>query len=37
MERLEIKKIWNIKETIHAEMGTIKDKNGKDLTGAEEI
>ena len=26
-----------IKGTFHAKMGTIKDRNGKDLTGAEEI
>ena len=27
----------NIKGTFHARMGTIKDRNGKDLTEAEEI
>ena len=26
------KKIGNIKETFHAKMGTIKDRNGKDIT-----
>ena len=31
------RKIGNIKETFHARMGTIKDRNGKDLTKAEEI
>ena len=31
------KKIGDIKETFHARMGTIKDRNGKDLTEAEEI
>ena len=25
------------KETFHAEMGTIKDRNGRDLTEAEDI
>ena len=38
-ERLEIylfKKIGDIKGTFHARMGTIKDRNGKDLTEAEE-
>ena len=32
-----IKKIGEIKGTIHARMGTIKDRNDKDLTEAEEI
>ena len=27
----------NIKGTIHAKMGTLKDRNSKDLTEAEEI
>ena len=37
-ERLEIsRKIGKIKGTFHAEMGMIKDRNGKDLTEAEEI
>ena len=31
------KKIGDIKGTFHARMGTIKDRNGKDLTKAEEI
>ena len=30
-------KIRDTKGTFHAKMGTIKDKNGKDLTEAEEI
>ena len=32
-----LKKIGDIKGTFHAKIGTIKDKNGKDLTEAEEI
>ena len=36
--RLEISlKIGDIKGTFHARMGTIKDRNHKDLTEAEEI
>ena len=31
------KKIGEIKGTFYAKMGTIKDKNSKDLTGAEDI
>ena len=31
------KKIRDIKGTFHAKMGTIKDRNGMDLTTAEEI
>ena len=31
------KKIRYIKGLFHARMGTIKDRNGKDLTEAEEI
>ena len=31
------KKIGNIKGTFHARMGMIKDRNDKELTGAEEI
>ena len=31
------KKIGNIKGVFHARMGTIKDRNGKDLTEAEDI
>ena len=32
-----LKKIGDIKGTFHARMGMIKDRNGKDLTEAEEI
>ena len=32
-----LKKIRDIKGTFHAKMGTIKDRNSKDLTEAEEI
>ena len=32
-----IKKIRNTKGTLHAKMGTIKDRHGKDLTGEEDI
>ena len=31
------KKTGGIKGTVHARMGTIKDRNSKDLTEAEEI
>ena len=31
------KKIGDIRRTLHARMGTIKDRNGEDLTEAEEI
>ena len=31
------KKIRNTKGTFHAKMGTIKDRNGTDLTEAEDI
>ena len=31
------KKIRDTKGTFHAKMGTIKDRNGIDLTGAEDI
>ena len=31
------KKIRDTKETFHAKMGTIKDRNGTDLTEAEDI
>ena len=31
------KKIRNIKGILHAKMGTIKERSGKDLTEAEEI
>ena len=38
-ERLEIslRKIRDTKGTFHAKMGTIKDRNGIDLTEAEDI
>ena len=37
-ERVEIaKKIKDIKGIFHAKMGTIKDRNSKDLTEAEDI
>ena len=32
-----LKKIRNIKGTFHAKMGSIKDRNGMDLTEAEDI
>ena len=32
-----VKKMRNAKGTIHAKMGTIKDRNGMDLTEAEDI
>ena len=32
-----VKKTRDTKGIFHAKMGTIKDKNGKDLTEAEEI
>ena len=32
-----LKKTGDIKGTFHARMGTIKDRNGKDLTDIEEI
>ena len=32
-----LKKIGDTKRTFHAKMGTIKDRNGKDFTEAEEI
>ena len=32
-----LKKIRDIKGTFHAKMGTIKDRNGTDLTEAENI
>ena len=35
--REHLKKIGDTKGTYHAKMGTIKDRNGKDLTEAEEI
>ena len=33
----KIKKITDTKGTFHAKMGSIKDKNGMDLTEAEDI
>ena len=38
-ERLEIasRKIRGTKRTFHAKMGTTKDRNGRDLTEAEDI
>ena len=35
--RYLFKKIRDTRGTFHAKMGTIKDRNGKDLTVAEEI
>ena len=35
--RVLFKKIRDIKGTFHAKMGSIKDKNGRDLTEAEDI
>ena len=35
--RDHFKKIRDTKETFHAKMGTIKDRNGMDLRGGEEI
>ena len=35
--RYLFKKIKDTKGTFHAKIGTIKDKNGKDLTEAEEV
>ena len=39
MEKMRdlFKEIRDIKGTFHAKMGSIKDRNGKDLTEAEEI
>ena len=37
MTRDLIKKIRDTKGTFHAKMGTIKDRNGMDLTEAEDI
>ena len=37
MTRDLFKKIRNTKETFHAKMGTIKDRNGMDLREAEDI
>ena len=33
----DLKKVRDTKGTFHAKMGTIKERNGKDLTEAEEI
>ena len=33
----DLKKIRDIKGTFHAKMGSIKDRNGMDLTEAEDI
>ena len=35
--RYLFKKIWDTKGTFHAKMGSIKDRNGMDLTEAEDI
>ena len=35
--RHHFKKIRDTKETFHAKMGSIKDRNGRDLTEAEDI
>ena len=35
--RDDFKKIRDAKETFHEKMGTIKDRNGMDLTKAEDI
>ena len=35
--RVHFKKIRDIKGTFHANMGLIKDRNGRDLTEAEDI
>ena len=32
-----LKKIKDTKETVHAKMGSVKDRNGRDLTKAENI
>ena len=37
MTRDLVKKIRDTKETFHAKMGSIKDRNGMDLTEAEDI
>ena len=37
MNRELFKKTGKIKGTFHPKIGTIKDRNGKDLTEAEEI
>ena len=37
LERLEISSIRDMKGTVHAKMDTIKDRNGMDLTEADDI
>ena len=37
MQRLEIKKVRDNKGIFYAKMGSIKDRNGMDLTKAEDI
>ena len=37
LERLEISSIRDMKGTFHAKMDTIKDRNGMDLTEADDI
>ena len=37
MQRLEIKKVRDNKGIFHTKMGTIKDRNGMDLTETEDI
>ena len=37
MTRDRLKKIGDITRTFHSRMGTIKDRNGMDLTEAEDI
>ena len=37
ISRDPFKKIWDSKGTFHANMGTVKDRNGVDLTEAEDI
>ena len=34
---IPFKEIRDTKETVHAKLGTIKDRNGMDLTEAEDI
>ena len=35
--RALVKKIRDTKGTFHTKMGSIRDRNGRDLTGAEDI
>ena len=37
MARDHFKKIWDTKGIFHAKVGTIQDRNGMDLTEAEDI